>query len=65
MNGLVKHVVYLGNLFEYRVILGGREIRVQQDSHEAFAAGVPEEGRSYPMSFSNLRFYADEGRDAR
>jgi iron(III) transport system ATP-binding protein len=65
VNGLVKHVVYLGNLFEYRVILGGREIRVQQDSHEAFAAGVPEEGRSYPMSFSNLRFYADEGRDAR
>lgn len=65
VNGLVKHVVYLGNLFEYRVMLGGREIRVQQDSHEAFAAGVPEEGRSYPMSFANLRFYADEGRDAR
>ena len=62
VQGFVKHVVYLGNLFEYRVLLGGREIRVQQDSHEAFRAGVPEEGRPCALSFRNLRFYQeDEG----
>ncbi len=60
VKGFVKHVVYLGNLFEYRVLLGGREIRVQQDSHEAFKTGVPREERPCALSFRNLRFYGDE-----
>ncbi|MDI9371123.1 MAG: ABC transporter ATP-binding protein [Synergistaceae bacterium] len=62
VEGVVKHVVYLGNLFEYRVMLGGREIRVQQDSHEAFAEGTPEEGRACAMSLRNLRFYENDER---
>jgi len=66
VRGFVKHVVYLGNLFEYRVMLGDQEIRIQQDSHEAFRAGVPEEGRPCGLSFRNLRFYPEieEGRSA-
>lgn len=59
IKGLVKHVVYLGNIFEYRVLLGEEEIRVQQDSHEALRAGVPEEGEFYSLSFRNLRFYTE------
>jgi iron(III) transport system ATP-binding protein len=66
VKGIMKHVVYLGNLFEYRVMLGDQEIRIQQDSHEAFRAGVPEEGRPCGLSFRNLRYYPqiEEGRAA-
>ena len=62
LRGFLKHVTYLGNLFEYRVLLGDQELRVQQDSHEAFGTGVPEEGRPCALSFKNLRYYGeDEG----
>ncbi|MEA4881425.1 MAG: TOBE domain-containing protein, partial [Synergistaceae bacterium] len=62
VKGFLRHVIFLGNLFEYRVILGDQEIRIQQDSHEAFKTGVPEEGRPCALSFRNLRYYRqDEG----
>ena len=62
VQGFVNHVIFLGNLFEYRVLLGDQEIRIQQDSHDAFKTGVPEEGRPCALSFRNLRFYRqDEG----
>lgn len=65
VKGFLKHVTYLGNLFEYRVLLGDQELRVQQDSHEAFTKGVPEEGAPCGLHFRNIRYYTeDEGGNA-
>lgn len=65
VKGFLKHATYLGNLFEYRVLLGDQELRVQQDSHEAFTKGIPEEGAPCGLVFRNIRYYTeDEGGNA-
>ena len=59
LKGLVTRVIYLGNIYEYRVQVGDSEIRVQQDSFEAFRQGVFREGEVCALSIDNIRYYDD------
>ena len=57
----VKRVVYLGNIFEYRVMLGENEVRVQQDAYEASQGIIYQEGDICGIEFNELRYYSDVG----
>jgi iron(III) transport system ATP-binding protein len=57
LTGKVERVTYLGNQFDYIVGLGDHKIRVQQDSFDAFAGGVPREGALCGMDLGNSVFY--------
>lgn len=57
--GLVTRGIYLGNIYEYRVQVGDSEIRVQQDSFEAFKHGVFREGEVCALRIENIRYYDD------
>jgi len=59
LKGLVTRVIYLGNIYEYRVRVGDSEIRVQQDSFEAFKHGVFREGEVCALRIENIRYYDD------
>jgi len=59
LEGLVTRVIYLGNIYEYRVQVGDSEIRVQQDSFEAFKQGVVREGQVCALGIENIRYYRD------
>ncbi len=52
-------MIYLGNIYEYRVRVGGIEIRVQQDSHEAFKGSTFREGDVCALSIKDIRYYED------
>ena len=55
--GTIERVTFLGNQFDYIVNVEGHEIRIQEDSLEAFLRGVPEEGSQRSISFLNPRVY--------
>jgi iron(III) transport system ATP-binding protein len=55
--GNVKRVTFLGNQFDYIVDIGGHEIRVQEDSLEAFRRGIPQEGSDRSVVFLNPTIY--------
>jgi iron(III) transport system ATP-binding protein len=59
LQAIVKRVTYLGNQFDYFVEVGGHEIRVQEDSLEAFRRGVPQEGESRSVRFLNPAIYEE------
>ncbi len=59
LRGRVARVIYLGNIYEYRVRVGGIEIRVQQDSHEAFKGSTFREGDVCALSIKDIRYYED------
>ena len=57
LKGLVTAAVFLGNVFEYRVDLGGNEIRVQQDSYDVMKNGRFEQGQSCGLKFEEVSYY--------
>ena len=57
LTGRVERVTYLGNQFDYIVSLGDRQLRVQQDSYDAFSKGVPLEGEPCGLDLGNSVFY--------
>lgn len=59
LKGKIERVIFLGNIYEYRVAIGDHEIRVQQDSHEALKGGLLKEGESCGVNFSDLRYYQE------
>lgn len=63
LQGTVERVTYLGNQFDYIVDIGGQQIRVQEDSLEAFRHGVPEEGAQRTVEFISPTFYATDADD--
>jgi len=63
LQGIVERVTYLGNQFDYIVNIGGQQIRVQQDSLEAFHHGVPEEGAQRTVEFLSPTFYEADADD--
>lgn len=65
LKGLVHRVTYLGNQFDYIVDVGGHEIRVQEDSLDAFRRGVPEEGSLCSMEFLRPSVYEADTNDPR
>jgi iron(III) transport system ATP-binding protein len=60
--GRVRKRAFLGPSIEYWIDLGGREIRVEQDTHEALAANlVFDEGEACGLRFSALKWFDSEG----
>lgn len=59
IQAVVKRVTYLGNQFDYIVEVGGYEIRVQEDSLEAFRHTVPLEGEHRSIRFLNPAIYEE------
>lgn len=57
LRGLITRVIYLGNIYEYRVQVGDSEIRVQQDSFETFRNGIFREGEVCALGIKNIRYY--------
>lgn len=58
--GKVERVTYLGNQFDYIVSVNDYQIRVQEDSLEAFKRGVPAEGSFARMEFLSPSLYVNE-----
>jgi len=56
---LITRVIYLGNIYEYRVQVGDTEIRVQQDSFEAFRNGIFHEGEVCALGIKDIRYYEE------
>lgn len=59
LKGRVTRVIFLGNIYEYRVQLGPYEIRVQRDSFTARQEGIFREGDICALNIRNLRYYDD------
>ncbi|MGD9939837.1 MAG: ABC transporter ATP-binding protein [Clostridia bacterium] len=57
LTAMVERVTYLGNQFDYIVSLGSMRLRVQQDSYDAFAKGIPLEGSPCGLDLGNSVFY--------
>jgi iron(III) transport system ATP-binding protein len=57
LRGVIKRVIYLGNIYEYRVLVGGCEIRVQQDSFEASRYGAFREDERCTLSIRDIRYF--------
>lgn len=55
----VLQTIFLGDSFEYRVLLGTSEIRIQQDSFTAFKNTLFKQGDICGIEFDNLRYYTD------
>lgn len=65
IEGIVERVTYLGNQFDYIVSVEGHEIRVQEDSLDAFGKGVPDEGSVHALEFTNPALYEADAGDVR
>ena len=56
--GRVKRRILLGPMIDYRIDLAGREIRVQQDTHEALAKnGMLSEGETCSLRLHNIQWF--------
>ena len=53
----VNRSVFLGSEYDYFVDLGGRELRVQQNTLDAAKYGVVKEGAETGIRLLNYRFY--------
>jgi iron(III) transport system ATP-binding protein len=57
--GIVRRVALLGAVVDFRVEIGGRETRIQQETSEVMrGCGLPEEGQPCRVRFHRLRAYA-------
>ena len=53
---------FLGPIIDYRVTVGGCEVRVQQDTREALERNlIFEEGASCGLTFLELQWYDSDG----
>lgn len=57
LKGRVKRVIFLGNIYEYRVQLGKYEVRVQEDAFSALTNGVFNEGENCALTIKDHRYY--------
>ena len=56
--GIVKRMVFLGSIIDYRIEMGGREIRVQQDTPEALSKNlVFSEGEMCSLKVHDLKWF--------
>jgi iron(III) transport system ATP-binding protein len=57
LKGVIKRVIFLGDIFEYRVDLNGLEIRIQQDSFSSSGNRFFEQGDNCELKIKNIRYY--------
>ncbi len=56
--GVVKRMVFLGSIIDYRIEMGGREMRVQQDTPEALSKNlVFSEGETCYLNVHDLKWF--------
>ncbi len=56
--GVVKRMVFLGSIIDYRIEMGVREIRVQQDTSEALSKNlVFSEGETCSLKVHDLKWF--------
>jgi iron(III) transport system ATP-binding protein len=55
--GKIKNTVFLGNIYEYRILFGGQEIRVQKGAYEASREGLFQPGDTCALAFPSLYFF--------
>jgi len=59
--GILKRVVYLGSLIDYRIFVGKTEIRVQQDIQDAFVENrIFAEGDTVNLEFLEMKWFSRE-----
>ncbi|MEG0368447.1 MAG: ABC transporter ATP-binding protein [Hungatella sp.] len=55
--GTVKRCVFLGSEYDYFILLGEKELRVQQSTLDAMKYGVAKEGSEIGLALLNPRYY--------
>lgn len=58
---IIKSCVFLGSEYDYFVMLGEKEIRVQQNALDAGKFGIFKEGSEVGIRFVNLQYYKKKG----
>jgi iron(III) transport system ATP-binding protein len=58
--GVLKRAIFLGSMMEYRVALGGAEIRIQEETRASLARGVLREGDAVGVAFADLKWFAHD-----
>jgi hypothetical protein len=59
--GLIKRRVFLGPIIDYRVEVGGQEIRVQQDTEETLTGGpLFTEGEACHLQFHHVKWFDED-----
>jgi hypothetical protein len=59
--GLIKRRVFLGPIIDYRVEVGGQEIRVQQDTEETLTGGLLfTEGEACHLQFHHVKWFDED-----
>ena len=53
----VEKRIFLGDILEYRVLLGNTELRIQENSFYSFQTGLYSKGDNCSINLKNLRFY--------
>jgi iron(III) transport system ATP-binding protein len=65
IKGVIKRVVMLGPIIDYRVNLGGHELRIQQDIQDSLVNGpIYSEGETCFIRFHNLKWFDSPGPEA-
>ncbi len=63
--GTIQRVIYLGATIDYRVAVGGKILRVQQDVRDAGQGGIPfRAGDPVGLKFRDLKWFENRGADA-
>ena len=57
LDGKIKSTIFLGNTYEYRVIFGGMELRVQKGAFDASREGIYKPGDSCAVAFTSPQFF--------
>jgi len=63
LKGIIKRVIFLGSIYEYRVKLGDTEIRVQQDSNNTTQNQMFKENDICGVNLRNVRYYEEAERE--
>jgi iron(III) transport system ATP-binding protein len=59
IKGRIKNTTFLGNMYDYRVMLSDHELRIQKDAFEVQKQGVFKPGDTCAVKFNNYHYYGE------
>lgn len=59
IKGKIKNTTFLGNMYDYRVMLSDFELRIQKDAFEVQKQGVFKPGDTCAVKFNNYHYYTE------
>lgn len=59
IKGKIKNTTFLGNMYDYRVMLADHELRVQKDAFEVQKQGIFKPGDACAVKFNNYHYYGE------